>query len=270
MTGCGHLSSIPYNPEQTPDNWLLIQPYINLNTGAANFVLVQPSSTIFVYLLGIIALGAGLYFFKIRENYQSRIWWGIALLLWGAGALFAGTSYQAFSYEIKCAGQAICSWTSWWEIIYLLLSAASIDAMLISGGYSSCQGRCRKVLVSYAIINITLYTVLVIIGVLSLNKFLISFELLLIVTAPTILFLLILNGWRYFKCRDLMDLALLVMWLWLGVIIGAYFIYLVLDITEYLWERGIWFSENDVLHNGLISWMLTIALFVAKRITDRS
>jgi hypothetical protein len=67
-----------------------------------------------------------------------------------------------------------------------------------------------------------------------------------------------------------MDLALLVMWLWLGVIIGAYFIYLVLDITEYLWERGIWFSENDVLHNGLISWMLTIALFVAKRITDRS
>jgi hypothetical protein len=237
--------------------------------GAAGIILVQPSSTIFVYLLGIITLGVGLYFFKIQDNYQSRKWWGIALLLWGSGALFAGTSYQAFSYEIKCVGRAVCSWTSWWEIIYLLFSAASIDAMLISGAYSGCQGKCRKTLLAYAIFNITLYTILVIIGALSLNKFLITFELLLIVTAPTILFLFIFNGWRYIKYGDRMDLALLVTWLWLGVIIGAYFIYLLLGITEYLWARGIWFSENDVLHIGLISWMIYIAVIVAKRITDR-
>jgi hypothetical protein len=69
-----------------------------------------------------------------------------------------------------------------------------------------------------------LYTVLVIIGVITLNKFLLSFELLLIVTAPTILFLLILNGWRYFNDRESMDLALLVTWLWLGIIIAGYFL----------------------------------------------
>ncbi|MFC1996936.1 hypothetical protein ACFLXI_04935 [Chloroflexota bacterium] len=268
LSGCGRLSSIPYSPEQTPESWLRLQPFEDITIGTVDFILVQPSSTVFVYLLGIITIGVGLYFFQIQDNYQSRKWWGFALLLWGFGALFAGTSYQAFSYEIKCVGQALCSWTSWWEIIYLVLSAASIDAMLVSGAYSSCSGKCRKVLMYYAILNIALYSLLVIIGAFSLNKFLISFELLLIVSAPSILILLILNGWRYFQYRDSKDLALLITWLWLGLIIGAYFIYLVLGITDGLWERGIWFSENDVLHIGLISWMAYIAVYVAKRITD--
>ena len=268
LSGCGGLSSIPYSPSQTPESWLRIQPFDDITIGTVDFILVQPSSTVFVYLLGIITIGAGLYFFKIQDNYQSRKWWGIALLLWGFGALFAGTSYQAFSYEIKCAGQAYCSWTSWWEIIYLVLSAASIDALLVSGAYSSCFGKCRKVLTNYALLNIALYSLLVIIGAFSLNKFLISFELLLIVSAPNILILLILNSWRYFQYRDSKDLALMVTWIWLGIIIGAYFLYLVLGITDGLWEHGIWFSENDVLHIGLISWMVYIAVYVAKRITD--
>lgn len=268
LSGCARLATIPYHPQQTPASWLQIQPFVVMELGTVDFILVQPSSTVFVYLLGIITVGVGLYFFRIQDNYQSRKWWGIALLLWGFGALFAGTSYQAFSYEIKCAGQAFCSWTSWWEIIYLLLSAASIDAMLISGGFSSCQGKCRKALTYYAILNITVYSILVIIGAFTLNKFLISFELLLIVTAPTILTLFILNGWRYFKYGARKDLALWITWIWLGVVIGAYFIYLVLGITDDLWEQGIWFSENDILHIGLVSWMVYIASQAAKRITD--
>jgi hypothetical protein len=262
------LASIPYSPEQTPESWLHIQPFVVFKFREIDFILVQPSSTVFVYLLGIIAIGVGLYVLKIQENYQSRKWWGIALLLWGFGALFAGTSYQAFSYEIKCAGQALCSWTSWWEIIYLLLSAASIGTLLISGAHSSCLRKCRQLLTYYAILNMTLYSVLVIIGTFTLNKFLISFELLLIVTAPNIMILFILNGWRYFKYGTSKDLALLITWIWLGVIFGAYFIYFALDITDIMWERGIWFSENDVLHIGLISWMVYIASYVAIRIAD--
>ena len=268
LTGCASLDSIPYSPRQTPQSWLQIQPFLEVELGKLELILVQPSSTIFVYLLGILAMAVGLYFFKVQRGQLSRSWWGIALILWGLGALFAGTSYQAFSYEIKCAGKEICSWTSWWEVIYLILSAASIQALVISGAYSSCMGKCRKVLLVYAVLEFMLYVVLVTVGVLTLTKFLISFDLLLIVTAPNILFLFILNGRRYLKTRNRMDLLLAATWIWLGLVIGIYYIYLVLGLTEHFWVQGIWFSENDLLHLGLISWMAYIALAAAERIRD--
>ena len=65
-----------------------------------------------------------------------------------------------------------------------------------------------------------------------------------------------------------MDSALSLTWIWLGAIIAIYFIYLVLGITENLWEHGLWFSENDLLHIGLISWMLYIGFRVAKLVRD--
>jgi hypothetical protein len=49
---------------------------------------------------------------------------------------------------------------------------------------------------------------------------------------------------------------------------AAYYLYLMLGITETLWQRGLWFSENDVLHIGLISWMLYIIRVVAKNSHD--
>jgi hypothetical protein len=57
-------------------------------------------------------------------------------------------------------------------------------------------------------------------------------------------------------------------WLWLGLTVGAYYLYLVLGVTQALRTRGIWFSENDVLHVGLIAWMLFIAFVVAPRLSD--
>ena len=65
-----------------------------------------------------------------------------------------------------------------------------------------------------------------------------------------------------------MDLALLITWGWLGITIAGYFLYLILDITHTLWVRGIWFSENDVLHIGLMIWMIYIAVILANRIVD--
>lgn len=268
LSGCSPLSTIPSSPTQTPESWLKIQPFIAVKLGAVEFILVQPSSTFFVYLLGFLAVAAGVYILKIREGQRARLWWGIALILWGLGALFAGTSYQAFSYEIKCRGREICSWTSGWEVIYLLFSVASVDAMMMAEAYIFAPGKWRKGLIGYAAANIVLYAVTLIAGVLSLNKFLISFELLLAVTAPGIVVLLILSIWRYAKFRDPMDLGLMITWIWLGLVIGAYFTALQLGITEASWEKGFWFSENDVLHIGLISWMLYIAIRLAKRVHD--
>jgi len=268
LSGCGGLDSIPYEPTQTPQSWLTLQPFASIRIGSEEIILVQPSSTILVHLLGVVGLGVGLYFWRIRGNHRSRAWWGLALLLWGLGALFAGTSYQAFSYEIKCAGREFCVWTSWWEVIYLMLSVASVDAMMVSEAYSCAVGRWRTVMTGYALGHAVLYLLIVLAGALVPIKFLISFEFLLLVAAPNVLILFVLNGWRYYMLRDPMDLALLGTWLGLGIALGAYVLYLVLNVTHALWAEGVWFSENDVLHIGLTLWMLYIALFVAKRVVD--
>jgi hypothetical protein len=267
--GCSRLDSIPYCcPEQAPETWCSIQPCVALEIAWADVILVQPSSTVLIYFLGILTIGVGLYFLRIREDQQSRLWWGIALLLWGVGALFAGTSYQAFSYEIKCAGREYCTWTSWWEVFYLMLTVESVDAMMMAEAYCCTVGKWRRALSIYGLVNAVLYVIVVLVGAFVPIKFLVSFELLILFTAPTILIFCILNGWRYYKRKDAMDLALLVAWIGLGITIGAYYLYLELGIARELWAQGIWFSENDVLHVGLIIWMIYIALVVADRVED--
>lgn len=268
LAGCGRLESIPFSPGQTAETWLQIQPFTEFQVGSTTILIVQPTTSAIVYLLGVVTIGTGLYFLYKRNGHASRLWWGIALLLWGFGALLAGTSYEAFSYQIKCAGRDACIWTSWWEIYYLILSAASIAAMMVAQAYACAQGKRRRIMITYALLNISLYTAVVLVGALIPVPFLLSFELLLIVAAPSIVFFIILNGYRYKRFKQSMDLALLGAWAWLSLTIGAYFLYYLSGLTQQLWAQGLWFSENDVLHIGLILWMVYLALVVAPRVTD--
>ena len=186
----------------------------------------------------------------------------------GCGVRLAGTSYEAFSYALKCAGRPACVWTSGWEVAYLVLSVASVDAMLVAEAYACATGRLRRGLIVYAAANLAAYVAIALVGALIPVKFLISFELLILFAAPTILLFFILNGWRYVKFRDRMDLALLGAWAWLALTLAAYFGYLMLGITQTLWASGVWFSENDVLHIGLIVWIIYLARVVAPRVRD--
>jgi hypothetical protein len=268
FSACGRLDAIPYTPAQTPETWLRIQPYVQFRFAARDVVFVQPSTSIIVYILGLITIVVGFYFLKIRQGQLSRLWWGIALLLWGIGALLAGTSYEAFSYAIKCAGRDACLWTSWWEVAYLIASVWSIDAMILAVSCSSAAGKLRTALSVYAVVNAVAYFIIVMVGAFVPHKFLISFELLLIVAAPGIIAFFAINGWRYRKYKFELDLVLLGTWLWLGVTIIAYFLYLVSGNAASLWAKGVWFSENDILHIGLIIWMLYIAFALAPRVKD--
>ncbi|MCX6054169.1 MAG: hypothetical protein NTZ74_04490 [Chloroflexi bacterium] len=268
LTGCERLSSMPYLPKQTADTWLKMQPFVNLKIGSSHFILTQPSSTILIYLLGFITLTAGAIVFHHRGIHKSRTWWAIALLLWGIGAFFAGTSYQAFGYQIKCLGRDLCSWTSWWEIAYMLVTVASVNAMLVAGAYSSATGRLRKSMIAYGLFNISLYIVVIALGVILLNRFMISFELLLIFCGPNILFLFIQNLIRSSKTNQKLDRFLRAAWIWLGMTIIAYYLYLTLGYSEKLWERGIWFHANDVLHVGLIIWMVFLSINISRRMVD--
>lgn len=267
LAACGRLDTIPYDPPQTPETWLQIQPFAEAHIGGLNFVIVQPSTSAIVYLLGILTVGLGLYFLKVRAGQRTRLWWGISLILWGLGALVAGTSYEAFSYAIKCAGREFCIWTSWWEIVYLLLTVWSIDAMTVAVAASSTSGRLRKALSVYALVNAVVYLILVMIGVFIPVKFLISFEFLLAIGFPSFLAFFFIHLGRYRKYKHRLDRLFVGAWLWLAVTVAAYFLYFVSGLTAALWAKGLWFTENDVLHIFLILWMLCFA-YIVLRLTD--
>jgi hypothetical protein len=262
------VKTILYSPQTTPKTFCESQPCVKIHFGRADFILNQPTSTAIVYILGAMWVAAGIYFMRTRAGQKSRLWWGIALMLGGVAAISAGTSYQAFGYEIKCAGRDFCVWTSWWEIIYLTLQAASMDAMLIAIAYSCASGKTRKILTGYAIANAMAHFVVTAIGALVPVKFMISFELMMLFAAPNLVIFFILSGWRYRKFRERMDLSLLGAGIWLVITTGSYFAYMTLGITQKLWKQGIWFSDNDVLHIGMIIWIIYITLVLGKQLKD--
>jgi hypothetical protein len=263
------LKSIRYtDPKLTPENWCEFQPCVTIKLASKDVILTQPSSTFFVYLLGILTIGVGLNFWWLRGDQVSRLWWGISMLLWGIGALLAGTSYQAFGYQIKCAGQETCAWTSWWEVIYLMLQQVSMDTLLVAIACSYTEGMLQTVLLGYALISAVVYVILTFIGGIIPVKALITFELMVWISTPTFLIMFVLSAWRYTKLSTTMDLAFVGAWVLLLLTMTAYWLYEKLDITPKLWAKGkgIWFSQNDVLHIGLILWMIYIATVVAEHV----
>jgi len=258
------LDRILYIPFKTPEMWCESQPCIELDFVSFMIIFVQPTSTIFVYLLGLIAMIIGVYFLRISKSNKFIYWWGIALLLWGMGAIFAGTSYQAFSYAIKCVGRSFCVWTSLWEILYLILSVGSVNAMLMAQANLDEKNRWSRISKKYALMNFLIYEIVIVIGTIIPIHFMISFELMILFLAPTILFLLISNVLNYFEHKRRISLSLTIIWVFLILIIGLYFLYFILGITDVLWEQQIWFSENDVLHIGLILWMSYIYITIRR------
>ena len=231
LSGFSRLKTIRYtDPELTPANWCEAQPCVKIRFASSEIILTQPTSTFLVYSLGLLTIGAGLYFLRIRDSEISRLWWGISLLLWGSGALLAGTSYQAFGYEIKCAGRQSCAWTSWWEVVYLMFQQVSIDAMLVAVAYSCTEGSLQIILLIYAVVNAVMYIILTLIGGIVPIKSLITFELMVRVSTPIFLLFFILNGWRYCILKDPMDLALLGTWTLLLLTMAAYCLYDKLNI----------------------------------------
>jgi hypothetical protein len=265
------LSSIrSTDPELTPENWCDVQPCMTIKLGSKDIILTQPSSTFFVYLFGILTIGVGLNFLWIQGAEVSLLWWGISMLLWGISALLAGTSYQAFGYQIKCAGRETCAWTSWWEVIYLMFQQVSMDALLVAVAFSCTEGTVQMILLGYAMVSVVVYIIIAFIGGIIPVKSLITFELMVWVSTPIFLIVFIINGWRYYMFSTPMDLALLGAWVLLLFTMAAYWLYDKLDITPKLWAKGkgIWFSQNDVLHIGLILWMIYIATIVTNRVND--
>lgn len=268
LLGCNRLDMIDYNPKITPDAFLNAQHWMKIQFGSSSFILSQPLSSFIVYFVSLFDIFVAYKFLSKQENQKSKLWWGIGLFLTGAGALFAGTSYQAFGYEIKCSGREFCTWTSWWEIIYMLFSGPGMCAFLIASAYSNTKGNLRKGIIVYAAINAVLYSTLLLYGAFVPIQFLVSFEFLMAASTPSVIFFVWIYGRSYSKNRDKMSLALRNTWIILILVMVTYIAYLLSGITQVLWSKGIWFTENDILHVGMIYWVYYILKNLPERVKD--
>ncbi|MCG9876017.1 MAG: hypothetical protein MH321_14670 [Leptospiraceae bacterium] len=267
---CKQLDTIQNTPKLTPTEFLSKQHSIQIPLGENGFVLSQPSSSFFVYFLSFLYLYVGYKFWVSIRSQKSRYFWAIGFFLTGIAAILAGTSYQALGYELKCSGREYCRWTTWWEINYEILQNAGMNGFLAAAAYTNAKGVFRKIVLGYAILNTFVYSSLVIYGAIIPIQFLISFEFLELSCLPAVVFFLASSAYGYFTKKDKMNFHLLITWILLVFVMFAYAVSLEIDLTSMLWTQGIWFTENDVLHVGLILWVYyvlkTLVLYIKDEI----
>ena len=260
-------SSLLMVPATTPEAFLSSIPHFPLTIFGKTLILIEPSSTILVYLLGLIMVGLGIGFLVTQNGKKTRRYWGIGLILWGLGAITAGTSYQAFGYELKCRGRDLSQFTTSFELVYMLLTAYSINFLVAATGYTSVYEIGRKRLVRFAIIDSLAYSIFLLIGATIPFGFMVSYEGFMVFMIGNFILMFILNIRHYMLHRDRLNYSLI--WLWIGFLIVniGYFVALFVGFAEPLYARyGIWFNENDTLHALLILWAGQIYLALWKKL----
>ena len=262
LPACSQFDSLLYQPETAPQQWCDAMPCVAVfSTG---IILNQPLSSSLVYFLGVMWLWASWRFWRIKNRGVSTRWWAIAMGLGGLAALSAGTSYQAFPYEIKCDGRALCIWTSWWEIAYLLIQNGSMNAMLIAVAYTCTDGTTQRRLIRFSFVNSAIYFCVLVAGAYLPNKLMISFEMLVVFAAPAFFMDFYINGLGYLRYRSAKDGVLLGAWILMVRANAFYYAYYLLGYTEMLWNSGYWFSANDVLHVLMLVWVIYVGTAVVK------
>ncbi|MEI6385904.1 MAG: hypothetical protein WCQ50_04665 [Spirochaetota bacterium] len=269
------LSNLVLSPPQSPEAWLAAQPFWRFDLAGAQIVLIQPSSTLIVYGLGILTIAMGLRFLRLRRRaaagpadpgpgaLRALLCWGIALAVWGLGTLLAGTSYQAFGYMIKGAGRTTMALTSCWEVAYMMLTVASVSSMGVAVAAFSTRGFGGKLLGAWAWISTPAYVVFALAGAARPDAFMVSFEAMVLFVIPSMLAFFAVNLVAWLRWKRRADLLLLRAWLGMALVMAAYFAAYLGGLGPALWSWGLWFSENDVLHLGLVAWMLYLGFRLA-------
>jgi len=262
LVGCGRIDELTYQPPTTPAEWCAQRPCVEMG----GVTLAEPWSSALVFALALLWLGVGIYFLASRRGQRSRTWFGISLVLGGLAAGSAGISYQALSYELKCAGREVCALTNGYEIAYSLLQVASMSAMVIAVAYALATPRARRAISIYAVLNLVVYVAVTVAGMLMPSAFLLSFELLLLFAVPALVIaaVLAIRRWQQPLARRILWVLVL-----LVLVQVAYLVYFGLGITESLWASGIYFSANDVLHVGMLAWLAITAWVLGPSLDDR-
>jgi len=241
------VNTILMDPMITAADLIAQAPSIDLG----GLVLQQPSSTVLVFLLGLITMVVGIVY--VRHSSFIQRWLGINFILWGLGAWVAGISYQAFGAALKCVGDEPCSWTNGVELFYMVLTVLSINALLVAySGFT--ERRVRNQLQWGAMVSVIAYGLFQGIGMILPIQFLLSYEFMLIFLATNILLMMAISYRR--KAQPLHHRLWTIWLLFLGVNV-AYFAALFSGYALPLYQNtGLWFNENDVLHVFLAAWMV--------------
>ena len=268
LAACGRLDELEYTPQTTPQEWCEQRPCVEVGSTTLN----EPLGTFLVFALAALWVGVGIYFLITRRGQRSRGWFGIALVLGGLGAAQAGISYQAFSYVLKCEGRDYCILTNGFEVGYSVTQALSVSAMVVAVAFACAAGGLRRGLIIYAAVNAAVYVVVSILGVLQPSAFLLSFEVLMLFAVPGIILVMIVSGRHYRQHHDAMSRSILWAAVLLILVQVAYFAYYAAGITEALWNdgAGFYFSQNDVLHVGMILWLFFVAVTLGKSLADQT
>lgn len=268
LAGCSRLDELLLEPPLTPAQWCASRPCHAI----AGLVLGDLLGSFLVFLLAVLWIGAGWVFLSDSRRQQARRWFGVALILGGIGAALAGISYQAFGYELKCAGRELCVLTNGFEVGYSLSQALSVSAMLIAVAYACVSGSARTAVVALAAVNAVAYVAVTVAGVLLPSRVLLSFEVLMLFALPGTLLVIGVSGSRYLRERSAIDRSLLSAALLLMAVEVAYFAYAAAGLTQRFWNggEGFYFSENEVLHLGMIGWLAYVSGALKRELVDRS
>jgi len=140
--------------------------------------------------------------------------------------------------------------------------------MALAVAFSCTSGRWRWLFIGYALLNSLVHLSVVVIGVITVNRLILSFEMAQYFITPTLIIFIMLNTARYLKQKQPIDLSLLISWLLLIATSVAYSIYMSAGYTQQLWKQGVWFSENDVLHVGVMVWLVYLGLGLSGKVHD--
>lgn len=260
------LDQLELEPPTTPEQWCAARPCFRFG----DLVVNEPLGSLLVFGLALLWLAAGLHFLRSAGGQRSRRWLGVALVLGGAGALQAGISYQAFSYLLKCAGRTHCLLSNGLEVGYSVTQAASVSAMLVAVAHACARGPGRRALTGYAWANAVVYLGVALAGMRLPSRVLLSFEVLMLFALPGLLLVIGVAAERLRRSGDALARSLLRAAFGMLAVQAAYFAYAAAGLTARLWQdgRGFYFSENDVLHVGMIGWLAYLVARVGPRLRD--
>jgi hypothetical protein len=263
-----HTNSLLQDPKTTGEDFLSSMPYVQWG----DFILIQPSSTFFVYFLGLVLIVLGCYLIQTAKGNKSRLDYGIGYALWGVSAILAGTSYQAFGYELKYAGRPYGLFTSVFELLYMITTAEAILYLLAGTSYyATTNPKIQKALPYVAIAYGLIYGIVFLIGVALPIQTIVTYLFFVAFFAPAFILMLILNIARFAHQKDVLDRNMLISWGLFALANILYFIAYFSGFPTAIYKAsGFWFNENDILHVSMTVWVIATFFLLRKELKDNN